>query len=515
VSSVTNGGVPNSVTATYSYDANGNLSSSSGTIYPASGSVTFSRTLTYKSFNAPAALTHVQGGATYSYTYTYSVEHERVKLVTVRPDDTLTSIYVHPAGKGALLYEKEIRQSTAVVEHKHYVNGGSGLVGVFVTKSSYVSPDGPAMRYYHRDHLGSIVAITNPVAAVIERLAYEPFGERRYPNGSAENRASPLIGITTDRGFTAHEHLDEMMLIHMNGRLYDPLVARFMTSDPLVSDPRDLQNYNRYAYTLNNPLRFVDPTGYNHGMISWQNKGLENAYKGMSLMWTIDVTTYDGGNNDSVPSGNSSDTSGPPNSVSLMLQRLPDYGQKPQLGSGVTNWSNTSLDQNTQLASADVQHLLNGISDFARAFADRVMSGETAADISNYGSGQFLFDIAMVPLGGPLGGPVAKGGLSLIGQTFGKLGTIVNESGLAINGFTSHGLDQAITRGVSPAALLDAVRNPLAVLQQGSGNFLHIGEETAVVLNNTGRVVTTYPASMYDSIVESIANAARAVRGGP
>jgi len=262
VSSVTNGSVSNSVTATYSYDANGNLTSASGTIYPASGSVTFSRTLTYKSFNAPATLTHIQGGATYSYTYTYSVEHERVKLVTTRPDDTITTIYVHPAGKGALLYEKEMHQVTGVTQYKHYVNGGSGLVGVFVTKSSYATGDGPEMRYYHRDHLGSIVAITNPAAAVIERLAYEPFGERRYPNGSPENRASPLIGVTTDRGFTAHEHLDEMMLIHMNGRIYDPVVARFITADLIVQAPGNLQSYNRYSYALNNPLLYADPTGY-------------------------------------------------------------------------------------------------------------------------------------------------------------------------------------------------------------------------------------------------------------
>src|SRR6266513_235531 len=262
VSSVTNGGVPNSVTATYSYDANGNLASASGTIYPASGSVSFSRTLTYKSFNAPAALTHVQGAATYSYTYTYNVEHERVKLITVRPDDTITTIYVHPAGKGALLYEKEMHQVTGVTQYKHYVNGGSGLVGVFVTKSSYATGDGPEMRYYHRDHLGSVVAITNPAAAVIERLAYEPFGERRYPNGSPENRSSPLIGGTTDRGFTAHEHLDEMNLIHMNGRIYDPVLGRFMTPDFIVQAPQNLQSYNRYSYVSNNPLMYVDPTGY-------------------------------------------------------------------------------------------------------------------------------------------------------------------------------------------------------------------------------------------------------------
>ena len=260
--SVTGYGYPDTVTANYTYDANGNLTGASGTFYAASGPVTFSRALSYMSFGLPLALTHVQGGSTYSYTYAYNAQHERMKLVTVRPDDTLTTIYLHPAGSGALLFEKETHQSTGQIEYKHYVNGGSGLVGVYVTKSSYMQGDGPGMRYYHRDHLGSVAVITNDSGAYIERLAYEPFGERRNTDGSAEDRKSPIVGATTDRGFTAHEHLDEMMLIHMNGRIYDPILARFMTPDTFVQSADNLQSYNRYSYVLNNPLMYTDPSGY-------------------------------------------------------------------------------------------------------------------------------------------------------------------------------------------------------------------------------------------------------------
>jgi RHS repeat-associated protein len=262
VASVGNSGAPNSITASYAYDANGSLTAASGTLYPASGSLAFSRTLAYTSYNLPASIAQTQGANSYSYTYTYSAGHERVKLVTVRPDDTLTSIYLHPGGKGALLYEKETRASDGRIEHKHYVTGGAGLVGVYVTKSAYGPGEGPEMRYYHTDHLGSIAVITNPSGAVIERLAYEAFGERRSPSGTPQDRAGPLIGITTDRGFTAHEHLDEMMLIHMNGRIYDPVLGRFMTADPFVQAPTNLQSYNRYSYGFNNPLSGVDPSGY-------------------------------------------------------------------------------------------------------------------------------------------------------------------------------------------------------------------------------------------------------------
>ncbi len=236
--------VSGTVSASYAYDANGNLLSGAA------------RTLTYTSFNMPATIT----GAAATYTYTYSPEHQRVRLVTALATGTQTSIYLHPGGGGALFYEKEIKPDTTL-EHKHYVNAGAILVGVYVTKSVYATGDGPQMRYYHRDHLGSVAAITNDAGAIIERLAYEAYGKRRFPNGTADP-SNTLFGITTDRGFTAHEHLDELALIHMNGRVYDPLLGRFMTPDPFIQAPSNLQSYNRYSYVLNNPLAYTDPSGY-------------------------------------------------------------------------------------------------------------------------------------------------------------------------------------------------------------------------------------------------------------
>ena len=56
--------------------------------------------------------------------------------------------------------------------------------------------------------------------------------------------------------------LDPVGLIHMNGRVYDPEIGRFLSADPHVQAPDDLQNWNRYSYVLNNPLSFTDPTGY-------------------------------------------------------------------------------------------------------------------------------------------------------------------------------------------------------------------------------------------------------------
>src|SRR5262249_47283217 len=101
VSSVTGNASPNTITASYDYDANGNLTTAAGTIYPAAGSVVaFSRTLAYTSFNLPATLSQTQGSDNYSYTYSYNADHERMKLVTVNLAGTFTTVYLHPAGKG-------------------------------------------------------------------------------------------------------------------------------------------------------------------------------------------------------------------------------------------------------------------------------------------------------------------------------------------------------------------------------------------------------------------------------
>ncbi|VVH57833.1 Rhs family protein-like precursor, partial [uncultured Gammaproteobacteria bacterium] len=72
----------------------------------------------------------------------------------------------------------------------------------------------------------------------------------------------PIIPALTNRGFTGHEHIDEMGLIHMNGRVYDPQIGRFLSADPYIQAPYNTQSYNRYSYVMNNPLKYTDPDGY-------------------------------------------------------------------------------------------------------------------------------------------------------------------------------------------------------------------------------------------------------------
>lgn len=144
----------------------------------------------------------------------------------------------------------------ATVSHKHYVSASGQAVALVTLSGSSWST-----KYFHCDHLGSVAAVSDAAGAVLERFAYEPFGRRRHPNGLTDP-GETLVAQTTERGFTNHEHLDGLGLVHMNGRIYDPAIGRFLSADPHVQDSTHLQAYNRYAYALNNPLALTDPSGY-------------------------------------------------------------------------------------------------------------------------------------------------------------------------------------------------------------------------------------------------------------
>ena len=97
--------------------------------------------------------------------------------------------------------------------------------------------------------------------------SYDDFGNfalRRKMNSPVilETFTYDNINTTFDRGFCMHEHYRDFGLININGRLYDPLVGRMLSPDIVIQNPEYSQSYNRYAYCLYNPLRYIDPSGY-------------------------------------------------------------------------------------------------------------------------------------------------------------------------------------------------------------------------------------------------------------
>ena len=160
---------------------------------------------------------------------------------------------------------------------KHYSHDGSTEIVCNKTDNStkfilylggdaYSAPailisDGEVQKLYylHRDYLGSIVMLTDEEGNIAERRHFDPWGQVLKVEDGAGNTLDKLTLL--DRGFTGHEHLQTVGLIHMNGRLYDPALHRFLQPDNFVQDPFNTQNFNRYGYCLNNPLVYVDQNG--------------------------------------------------------------------------------------------------------------------------------------------------------------------------------------------------------------------------------------------------------------
>jgi len=123
-----------------------------------------------------------------------------------------------------------------------------------------------SLYYVYPDRLGSYTHITNSSKQVVRALHFDPWGNVKsdadWSVFDNTTLASPLAGtFRFDRGFTGHEHYAELKTINMNGRLYDPVIARFFSPDNFVQAPEFTQSYNRYSYCLNNPLQYVDPSG--------------------------------------------------------------------------------------------------------------------------------------------------------------------------------------------------------------------------------------------------------------
>jgi len=233
--------------ATYTYDANGNQTSGGG------------RTLQLNSWNMPSSIT--KDGKT--FTFVYNSQRERIKQTFPVFGGTQTTYNINPRLDTGIHVERHVRPF--VTQHIYYLYAGTMPFGT-VTRSN-VSPPGneppfidTVIDYFHTDHLGSLIAITNQSGTVTERRSYDAWGKRRNLDGSALTTA--LTTAQERHGYTLHEELPEAGLIHMNGRLYDPQINRFLSVDPIIQYPTDMQSYNAYSYLYNNPMNATDPSGF-------------------------------------------------------------------------------------------------------------------------------------------------------------------------------------------------------------------------------------------------------------
>lgn len=118
-------------------------------------------------------------------------------------------------------------------------------------------------QYLLKDHLGSTEVVTDDVGVVVSRFSYDAWGERRDA-GTWAVALTPIYDplYSNPKNFTGHQGLDDIGLVHMGGRVYDPVLGRCLSADPVAQAPELSQSHNRYSYVMNNPLSMTDPTGY-------------------------------------------------------------------------------------------------------------------------------------------------------------------------------------------------------------------------------------------------------------
>lgn len=206
------------------------------------------RTVTYNSYERPKTLTE----GTKSATFTYNAAGDRVKMEVTdsQTGPVMTRWYAGDC------YEYESSGGTTV--ERLYLGGNAYSAPVVLQRTGSGS-----WTFYNicRDHLGSVTAVSAAGGGIIALYRYDPWGRLVDNTTGVPYTPGSEPSLWFGRGFTGHEFLPWFGLFNANARLYDPLLGRFLSPDPYVQDPDFSQNYNRYSYCLNNPLKYTDESG--------------------------------------------------------------------------------------------------------------------------------------------------------------------------------------------------------------------------------------------------------------
>lgn len=202
----------------FNYDVNGNMLDGKR------------RKLTWTSFDMPLMICTVtatddctaQHANGTSAVFVYGPEHQRTRQT--RGDG---SVVVYAGSQ-------KVETIGGQVTVKTYWPGG---IGVEIDRPMASATE---MNWTHADRLGSMIGLTDAARVLREKLAYDAWGKRRTLTGlPTSGSATPdsINGVTDNRGFTDQEMLDQLDLVHMNGRVYEPMIGRFLSGDPHITDP--------------------------------------------------------------------------------------------------------------------------------------------------------------------------------------------------------------------------------------------------------------------------------------
>lgn len=242
-------------TRNYGYDLKGNMTGNG------------SKTLRYTAFNKPYSITDTAAGT--SVDFSYGPDRRRFYQRQVQSGSVTETLYYDRGSYEIVKQGNTLRQKAYIGDYLVYQ---THLVGTDIRQPATVMDK--KYTYLHRDNLGSTDAVTDQAGVLATRNLFDPFGLRRDTSG--QNATPSYLAAlpnstftTTSRGYTGHEQMDSVGLIHMNGRVYDPTLGRFLSPDQYVQYPHFSQSYNRYSYVLNNPLSYNDPGGELIPVLVW------------------------------------------------------------------------------------------------------------------------------------------------------------------------------------------------------------------------------------------------------
>ncbi|MCV2883191.1 FG-GAP-like repeat-containing protein [Aestuariibacter sp. AA17] len=237
------GSAPGCTTNTYKYDANGSAESIRG------------NQIMYTAFDKAQRIESSSGTTTFAY----DTNKRRYKRETSANGEVIKTLYL---GNVEVIYKDGVFS-----EYRRYIPGGV---------QTHTASGNISEQYLLKDHIGSLDTVVSDSGEVLQKWYFDAWGKKTQLaksqmiscSGGAScdvaqySNSVDLSQVFTTRGFTGHEHVDHAEIIHMNGRIYDPTLGRFLQADPFIQAPENSQSYNRYAYVLNNPLSFTDPSGY-------------------------------------------------------------------------------------------------------------------------------------------------------------------------------------------------------------------------------------------------------------
>ncbi len=215
------------------------------------------QTITYNAFKSPLQITE-ENHEIIDFGYN-AMQQRSVMYYGNAATDKLARPYQKYYSADGSMEIKYTNDGSNTVAFITYI-GGDAYSAPIVVKSDGTTPNTEDNYFYlHRDYQGSILAISNNDGAIVEKRLFDAWGAIVAVQDGAGNALPKLTFF--DRGYTGHEHLQGVGLINMNARLYDPKLHRFLQPDNYVQDPSNAQNYNRYGYCINNPLKYTDISG--------------------------------------------------------------------------------------------------------------------------------------------------------------------------------------------------------------------------------------------------------------